>query len=72
MNKWKRVGEILAEQGHITQARLDEALSIQKKPGEKRMIGQILLGRGLVTRAQLEIALAKQKAVAKQEAQHGR
>jgi hypothetical protein len=64
-SKWKRVGEILVETKHITQAKLDEALAIQKKPGEKRMIGQILLGRGLVTRAQLEIALAKQKALTK-------
>lgn len=57
----KRVGEILVEGGYITRAKLAEAMAVQKRPGETRLLGQILVSRGYVTPAQIKIALARQK-----------
>jgi len=55
----KRLGEILVEQGSLSQEKLEEALQIQG--ADSRMIGQILLSRGYVKRHHIDIALAKQK-----------
>ena len=55
----KPLGEILMDQGSISEEQLKEALQIQG--GDKRKIGQILLSRGYVKRHHIDIALAKQK-----------
>ena len=55
----KPIGEILMEQGSLSQERLEEALQIQTS--DPRMIGQILVSRGYVKRHHVDIALAKQK-----------
>ncbi len=55
----KRLGEILVEQGSLSQEQLEQALQIQGS--DSRMIGQILLSRGYVKRHHIDIALAKQK-----------
>ena len=55
----KPLGEILVDQGSLSEEQLKEALQIQG--GDKRMIGQILLSRGYVKRHHIDIALAKQK-----------
>ncbi len=54
----KRVGEILIEDGVLTQENLDEALIQQKKEGG--IIGQILIRLGYVTEENLIAALSKQ------------
>lgn len=54
----KRVGEILIEDGVLTQANLEEALIQQKKEGG--IIGQILIRLGYVTEENLVAALSKQ------------
>ena len=57
----KKVGEILIEQGSITQQQLDEALEEQKVTGQK--IGEILVGKGWLASEELERVLAKQAGV---------
>ncbi len=57
----KRLGELLAEKGYVTPDQVEEALRIQKKPGETRLLGQILISRGFATPPQVQVALAKQK-----------
>ncbi|NQU41589.1 MAG: hypothetical protein HQ523_16710 [Lentisphaerae bacterium] len=57
----KPLGEILLEQGSITEDRLREALQIQASTSGGRMLGQILLSRGYVKRHHIDIALAKQR-----------
>ena len=52
------LGEILAEQGLVTDAELDRALETQRQGGEK--LGEILVGQGSITRLQLASALADQ------------
>jgi type IV pilus assembly protein PilB len=54
----KRVGEILIEDGVLTQENLDEALVQQKKEGG--IIGQILIRMGYVSEENLVAALSKQ------------
>lgn len=39
MARRKRLGEILSEKGHLTDAQLEEVLGIRSKPGENRMLG---------------------------------
>ena len=63
-----RIGELLVEQGHLSKELLEEALRIQRKPNEQRLLGQILVSRGYVTVAQVQAALAKQKAKEQQPA----
>ena len=58
-NRTKLLGEILVEQGSLSQAQLEEALQIQG--ADSRKIGQILVSRGYVKRHHIDIALAKQK-----------
>ena len=53
-----RLGDILVDQGHITQDQLESALNSQGS--ERGMLGAILLRRGLVTFEQLGAALGEQ------------
>jgi len=52
------IGQILAEEGLVTQAQLDEALEIQRTTG--RRLGNILTGRGLVPEDVFARTLARQ------------
>lgn len=55
----KRVGEILVEDGIISQAALDEGLqTAQEVPGKK--IGEALISKGIATPKQVSTALRKQ------------
>ncbi|MGY1820760.1 glycosyltransferase [Geodermatophilus sp. SYSU D00079] len=53
----RRLGDVLVEQGVLTQAQLTDALRQHQKVGEP--LGAVLLARGLVTRRQLYVALAE-------------
>jgi type IV pilus assembly protein PilB len=53
-----KLGEILINEGLLTQAQLDEALRFQKMSG--RTIGDILVDRGFVKEEELSNTLAKQ------------
>lgn len=55
----KRIGEILIENGSITQEQLKRALELQKElPG--KLLGKILVETGSVTEEEIVIALATQ------------
>lgn len=58
----KKIGEILVEQGLITQQQVDEAMQEQKLTAEK--IGEILVRKGWVSREQVERCLAIQSGIA--------
>lgn len=58
---YKKIGEMLIEQGLITQHQLNEALEEQKVTGQK--IGEILVNKGWIAREELERILAKQSGV---------
>ena len=62
----KRLGDLLRERGYVTDAQIEEALRVQSRPGEKRLLGQILVGREYATAAEVQVALAKQKLPSKQ------
>lgn len=62
-----RLGEILIDQGCIRPEDVDDALSVQARPGESRLLGQILLSRGHVKRHHIDIALAKQRALQREK-----
>ena len=55
----KPLGDILKEQGKLTDADLDEALTIQKRPRMK--LGELLLEAGLITEEDLQAALDEQR-----------
>lgn len=57
----KRLGEILAESGLLTNEQLEHALRIQKNEGG--LLGTILIREGFVMEADIAIALAKQNAI---------
>lgn len=57
----KKIGEILLEQGLVTQEQLDDALSEQKVTGEK--LGEVLVRKGALSREELEHCLAVQSGV---------
>ncbi|MCE9614403.1 MAG: hypothetical protein K8T26_09010 [Lentisphaerae bacterium] len=61
MSSWKRLGELMSEHGYVTPEQVEEALKVQSKPGESRLLGQILISRGYATAPQIQVALAKQK-----------
>jgi len=61
MASGKRLGEVMVEKGYVTQEQVEEALRLQRMPGEKRMLGQILISRGFATPPQVQVALARQK-----------
>jgi type IV pilus assembly protein PilB len=54
----KQIGQILLEQGLVTQAQLDQALSVQKSTGER--IGAILIELGFVKERDVLRAYAQQ------------
>ena len=55
----KRIGEILIENGSVTQEQLTKALEQQKKePG--KLLGKILIEMGFVTEEEIVVALATQ------------
>ena len=58
-----RIGGLLIQEGLITQAQLETALSIQKKhkeEGQFKKLGEILIEQGFVSEKQIAIILAKQ------------
>ena len=57
----KKIGELLVEKKYITPEQLDEALAVQKRPGERRRLGEILVARGYLRQARVQVALARQK-----------
>jgi len=54
----KRLGELLVENGILTEAQLLEALTVQKK--ERKLLGEIIVELGFATREKLDAALARQ------------
>ena len=63
MSSQKLIGELLREQGYITDEQLREALQTQARPGETRLLGQILVARGHATSPQIQVALSRQRRV---------
>ena len=53
-----RLGQLLVEQGLITEAQLDEALAQQKQSGRK--LGRVLVDSGIVTEERIATAIARQ------------
>jgi len=58
MPRYKRIGEILINEGIITQEQLSEAINVQKKEGGK--LGEVLIKLGYITEEQILLALNKQ------------
>jgi len=58
----KRLGDILLELGYVTPQQIEDALKVQSRPGEQRLLGQILISRGHVSLAAIRVALARQAA----------
>ncbi len=56
--KKKRLGEILIDNGALTEDKLNAALEAQKKTGER--FGEVLLSEGFITKQQLVAALAEE------------
>jgi cellulose synthase/poly-beta-1,6-N-acetylglucosamine synthase-like glycosyltransferase len=56
LQEQRRLGEIILENGYITQEQLQEALAIQKKSGGR--IGWILMSLGLISRLEFYQSLA--------------
>ena len=55
-----RLGDLLIEEGLLTQEQLDLALKIQKESGFSKKLGQILLEEGFITQKDLLRVLSKQ------------
>ncbi|HAF08281.1 TPA: general secretion pathway protein GspE, partial [candidate division WOR-3] len=55
---WKRLGDLLIDEGLITKDQLNQALSQQKENGGR--LGSILVQMGFVTDDQISKALGKQ------------
>lgn len=64
-----RIGEVLLDEGMLTQDELDKALADQRASGE--MLGKLLVDRGVVTNASLVQALAKSHGVPGCNLRHG-
>ncbi|TAN62301.1 type II secretion system protein GspE [bacterium] len=60
---FKKIGEILIEQGYINQSQLAQALEEQKLTGEK--IGEVLIKKGWLSQEELDFALSSQKGIAR-------
>ncbi|MBU0693518.1 MAG: Flp pilus assembly complex ATPase component TadA [Candidatus Omnitrophica bacterium] len=58
MPQYKRLGDILIVEGIITEEQLNEAISLQKKEGDR--IGECLVKLGYISEEQIVIALSKQ------------
>ncbi len=54
-------GRIVLKQGYITQAQLDECLTIQRDASRSRLLGTILIAKGYLTREQLRKVMIIQK-----------
>ena len=59
----KKLGDILIEQGLVTQAQLDDVLAEQKITNQK--IGEILVKRGLITNEELDRCISSQTGISK-------
>ena len=57
----KRIGEILVDEGVLSNKECDELLEKQKQEGDKKF-GEIVIDEKLITEKQLDVALAKQQA----------
>ena len=57
---WRRLGEIFVMRGFVTQEQLDQALSRQRKTGER--LGEALVALGAISKFHLAGALAEQMA----------
>ena len=55
--KKKKLGEVLRDRGHISQADLARAMADQQ--GKVIHLGELMLDRGLVSKAQLASAIAE-------------
>jgi hypothetical protein len=60
LSPWIRLGELLHEQGYVSREHVDDALRIQARPDERRLLGQICVGRGYATAPQIQAALTRQ------------
>ena len=60
MRKNLRIGDILIEQGFITQEQLMHALSIQKESNYAKKLGEIFIEEGLVSEKDLALVLSNQ------------
>ncbi len=56
----KRLGEILVEEGYITEEQLLEALDFQKKSDSGMILGEVLIDRGYVSERGIARAIATQ------------
>ena len=54
----RKLGELLVENGLLTEQQLLEALETQKK--ERKLLGEIIVGLGFTTRENLDATLARQ------------
>lgn len=59
MSQRKKFGEILVEEGHVSEAQVNHALAEQKAHGGKR-IGQVLLGSGAIDDLAVARAMGRQ------------
>lgn len=53
-----KIGDVLIEQGYLTQEDLRTALEIQKKDGDGRRLGEVLIEQGYITENQMLQAMA--------------
>ena len=58
-NKKTRLGELLVQDGVVTQAHLDHALQLQKEQEDRQTIGNILVDLGYLTRRNLRDAIKR-------------
>lgn len=54
-----KIGEVLIENGDITEEQLLEALAVQKQSEKKQRLGEVLISCGMVTESKMLLALAK-------------
>ena len=62
-NTKKKIGEILIEDGLVTQEQVEEALSVQSKSSQRKFIGEILVELGYLPEEGLALALSKKLAM---------
>ena len=60
MQKNVRIGDILIEQGYITQEQLEHALSVQKQSNYAKKLGEVFIEEGLIGEKELALVLAEQ------------
>lgn len=58
-NAQLRLGEVLIDAGHITEAQLSHALNLQKQSGAKKRVGEVLIENDIITEDLMLTALAK-------------